>query len=117
MTRTRNLGAFTANEEKMLVLEDDSDLALMRPAQGGATAAAEAVTIVSPKKADGTHANLTVVLNNDERRRFVILGGAAFQTEDGPIYSVRVTADAAVAGTALDAVRVTLVGRVAPLYR
>lgn len=117
MTRTRNLGAFNANEVKQLILGDDADLALMRSEYGGPTASADAVTVTSPRKADGTHANLTVMLNGDSRRTFTLLGGGAVQSEDGPIFSVTITADAAVAGTTTDAVRVTLTGRVANLYR
>lgn len=100
---TKTTGALSSGDRYSLNLMDDDDLSFMYPA--------DACVVESPKKADGTHANLTVRVNTHDGRTLRVLAGGGRVTFFGPIYSVDVVPDANVAGSGLDNVRLIFSGQ------
>lgn len=103
VTRTVKSGAIASGARFSKTIAEDPSLSFMNPA--------DAVSILSPKNADGTHANLTVRVNGNDARTVVVLAGGGRATIFGPIYEISVVPDATVAGTGLDDVSIQFTGR------
>lgn len=100
ITRAKPLPALSADTPYVLDLRETALFHDMVPAQ--------AVVITSPKTDTGGAA-LYVRVNGSNTRTFWVAGGGATHTEPGPVYSLEITADAAVAASARDVVTVTAV--------
>lgn len=101
--RSVRSGAVSANAKFILDLRERNDLRGIAPA--------DIATITSPKKGDGTHANLSILVNGSEERKVSLIAGGQSADIPGPIHSLVITPDAAVAGSGIDDIEILLVGR------